>query len=303
VPAKSGEVRAARCGTGVAIALCGWCGPVASQPIAVPQAPATWTSCRSIDDDRDRLACYDAAAAHASNAASVASHSLSSGPQPVASAEQLKALALDPAREPGRWRLAFSFGYGVGDYAGSFKIFGSGLVRSESALGSAGDTFIAEGWYDRWPGDDWSVGLSYIRFKNRGRAQAILPKGISVLTDPVFLSEEVDARAQLGFAEIAYRPQTTSPLRPFIGAGLGGGYGHATLSTDLSNAFIGPHPGSGRAASPIPALEAFMGADIPVLPHLYFTFGPRVVWATGHPFGLDQRYLNIILSAGLGLGS
>jgi hypothetical protein len=259
--------------------------------------------CATIAEDRARLACYDAAAGRL---AAPAAASQTDAPVSVSEASAL-ADTPQPASaaaedSPGRFRFALSFGYGVGDYAGRFKSLG-GTVNSDSAIGSAGTTELAEGWFDRWPGRDWSVGLAYLQFRNRGRADLTLPNGFNILTNPITAQTQVDASARLGFIEAAWRPQSSGPLQPFIGGGIGGGYGRASGGGELESAFLGAHAGGSTASSGIPAVEGLFGADIPFYQHFYLTLGPRIIWATAHPFGHDQRYLDIILSAGLGFGS
>jgi len=90
---------------------------------------------------------------------------------------------------------------------------------------------------------------------------------LSILTDPVEAGARVKLRADLGFLNVAYR-QAAGFVHPFIGAGIGIGYGHVSAGYDFNNAFLGSLSQVVAAGAPIPGVQGFTGVgfDLAVTP-------------------------------------
>jgi len=211
-----------------------------------------------------------------------------------------KAQAAAPAKASDlQFRLAGGYGFGVGDHDGSFRVL-SGTLKLQSAVGSSGDIASGQVWVDNWLIDNWTIGLEYIAIRNAGKAQIALPKGLSILTDPVDASARVKLRADMGFLNAAYR-QASGSVHALIGAGFGIGYGHASAGFDFYNAFLGGLGDVAESGSPIAGIQLFSGVDIDLGPHAYLSVMPRVIIVDAHPIGIDQRYMDFGVTGLLGL--
>lgn len=188
-----------------------------------------------------------------------------------------------------QFRIAAGYGFGVGDHTGSFRVF-SGNLNLQSAVGSSGDLLSAQVWIDRWLAENWTIGLEYVAVRNEGKLTLTLPKGVSILTDPVDATASVKVRADMGFLNLAYRP-ASGTVHPFIGAGIGVGYGHASAGFGFSNAFLGTLSREVAAGSPIAGIQGFTGVDFDLGRDAYLEVMPRVIVVEGNPVGVDQRYI------------
>ena len=196
-------------------------------------------------------------------------------------------------------RLGVGGGSSVGDHAGRFKLL-HGDLDLHSFAGSSGPAFTAQVWWDDALAKNWTVGAQWLRIQNTGTASLTLPYLIVSGTriSPVAADAKVRLSADLAFVNIAYRPMQYGRFHPFIGAGLGGGYGRASL--DYSYQAFGSSQTTDRVASPIGAAQAFMGLDFDITRSVYFTLSPTAVLVTGHPIGIDQRYLDVSMLAAIG---
>ena len=204
------------------------------------------------------------------------------------------------AVSPGpRFRIAGGYGFGVGDHTGSFKVL-SGYLNLQSAVGSSGNLISGQFWIDHWLAENWTIGLEYLAIRNQGKANITLPKGLSILTDPVDATARVKVRADMGFLNLAYR-QASGSVHPVIGAGIGIGYGHASAGFDFSNAFLGSLADSAAAGKPIVGVQGFVGVDFDVGRYAYLSVIPRFIVVDGHPIGVDQRYMEFGVTGLLGV--
>jgi hypothetical protein len=257
-------------------------------------------ACTTITDDRRRLQCFDMAVAHAAKSerssnitiTKLSRFELASGVDaavpPLVAAPILEA-PMSEAPGP-RMRFAVGYGFGVGDHTGSFRVL-SGAINLQSAVGNSGDLVSGQLWIDRWLGENWTVGLEYLAIRNEGKATLTLPRGLSILTDPVNGGARVKLRADLGFLNVAYRP-AAGWVHPFIGGGFGVGYGHGSAWYDLENAFIGSFAGVAAVGKPIAGIQGFAGVEFDLPYNAYLAVMPRVVILDGHPIGVEQRYLD-----------
>jgi hypothetical protein len=287
-----------------ALALVGWLAATpagAVEPLAAAEVGAL-AQCATIANDKQRLECYDALAAR--RAPPGRSLSVVEGPrqapvQPV-DADASPQPPTGPAAETAapQIRVAGSFGFGVGDHNGSFHVQ-SGVLKLQSAAGSSGNLASGQIWVDRWLAEDWSIGLEYVALRNEGRLGVVLPKGVSILTDPAYATAQVKVRADFGFANIAYRA-ASGTVHPFIGAGIGIGYGHASAGFSFNNAFLGSLTQVVEAKKPVVGVQGFTGVAFDLGRQAYFEIMPRVILVNGHPIGVDQQYMDFGVSGVLG---
>jgi len=274
---------------------------------AISDSPASdrawWKKCVALRDDRARLACFDASAPGDGDnpdmrlRPSVAAPTSSASAQPAVSPAQPLSEPLADARAV-TYRVALGYGLGIGGHAGSFDIEG-GTLRTRAGLGSEGDTLSVQGWVDNWVADDWSAGLEYLYLNNVGKLDLNLPDGVSVLTDPVTAHARADLHGHIGFANIAYRPEG-SFLRPYIGVGLGLGWGSASTKMAAQNAFAGYYYYESRGSSLFGATQGFLGIDMPLYDNWYVSAFGKALWIPGHPLNVDQRYLDFVFGGAIG---
>ena len=267
-------------------------------PFVVPAAAAfddrSLRVCSAVGDDRQRLACYDSLVArspkpeHQPPAARVASAPAEAAPEPAAVAA---------ATGPGL-RIAAGYGYGVGDHSGTFRVL-SGDLKLQSAAGNSGDMVSGQLWIDNWIGENWTFGLEYVAFRNEGKLRVTLPKGLSILTDPVEAGARDKVSADLGFLNLAWR-QASGSVHPFIGGGLGIGYGHASAWYDFENAFLGKLSQDAAVGKPIAGVQGFLGVEFDLGDHGYLAVMPRVIVLDAHPIGIDQQFMDFGVDGVLG---
>ena len=266
-------------------------------------------ACTRISVAAERLACFDRA---------MAARTADTAPLPPLAAATPAAGELPPAatgsaapavvpstpvvHRPVQLRIAAGGGFGVGDYYGHFDHLGhGGTLSAASVVGSSGALTSAQIWVDNWIDPDWTIGIEFLTMNNTGNLRITLPHGVSILTDPI----QGDARASvvttMGAVNLAWRPVTNMPLRPWIGAGLMGGYGRAAASYSIQSAFLGSSTQTVQAKSAFPALQALLGLDIELGDWVYLSLLPRVIIASGQPFGLPQRYMDFAFTSLLGV--
>jgi hypothetical protein len=267
---------------------------------------AWWKKCIVMRDDRARLACFDASVPDDADApdmrprlsANTAAPSFSaSAPPAVTPAPSLSETPVESRAIT--YRVAVGYGLGIGGHAGSFDVE-HGILHSQAGFGSEGDTLSLQGWADNWIADDWSVGFEYLYLNNFSKLDLDLPKGASILTDPITADARADLHGHLGFANIAYRPEEGSSLRPYIGMGLGVGWGSASTDINAQNAFAGSYHYESRAASMFGALQGFLGVDVPLYGNWYASPFGKAVWIPGHPLRVDHRYLDFVFGGAIG---
>jgi hypothetical protein len=289
------------CGLALGCAALGGSAAQAADSVTPDRIVDDLRQCREVADDAARLRCYDDAIAHqakpAADAAAPASRSAASATA-AASPSPPPLPPLKP-RAPLEVRVDAGYSFAFGDYAGSSKVSG-GTLEANSATGGLGGGLLAEAWLDNWPGTNQSVGLEYLQINNRAEVTATLPKGVSILTDPVFAQLDGAIQAHLVFFNYAYRPPGLGRFRPVMGAGLGFGYATATVGAFFSNDFTGVVRPQSASSSPIAGVQGFIGVEASLSDRLYVSLIPRVVVVSGHPIGVNQRYLDFILGANLG---
>ena len=278
---------------------------------ALGNVDRTFLACAAITDDTSRLNCFDAAVASGANSRPSYRAIISQSSRTVTLPAALSPTGMtNPAQTPSaaaapapagsvpRFRIAIGYGIGVGDHAGSFKVL-SGHLDLQSAVGSSGGLVSAQVWADRFLGRDWTVGLEYLAIRNEGTATLTLPRGLSILTDPVTAGAQVKLRADLMFLNVAYRPDG-GWVHPLIGGGVGIGYGHGSAGYGFENAFVGGFSGVAVVGKPIAGVQLFTGIEFDLGDHGYFSVMPRVVIIDGHPIGVDQRYMDFGVIGTLG---
>lgn len=267
-----------------------------------------WSPCVAIRDDKARLACFDSSApktveqvAHsvAPPTATVPQPARAKGAQPVSTMPSQR----DPDERGRRhvgYRFAVGYGYGIGGHAGGFDLSDDATLRSRSGFGSEGSALSAQMWVDGWIADGWSLGLEYLYMNNSGKIDLNMPNGMAPLTDPVLAHAHAALLGHFGFLNVAYVAEAGHRLRPYIGGGVGIGWGRAQYVAGAENAFAGYYYASDRVSSPVAAVQGLIGMDIKLTRTYYISPHGRVVWIPGHPFGLDQRYLDFVfgLTAG-----
>jgi hypothetical protein len=245
-----------------------------------------------IKDNANRLRCFDAAAASAKP---------TQLPRAPADGQAVPAATDTPAAFVAGGpsvRVAAGYGFGVGDHTGSFRVL-SGDLNLQSFAGSSGDTVSAQVWLDHYIGNDWTTGLEYTAFRNEGKASLALPNGLSILTDPVSGGARVKLAADIGFLNVAYRP-AGGTVHPFIGGGVGAGYGRGSVWYNFSNAFLGHYAAVSAAGKPIAGVQGFTGVEFDLTEQLYIAVMPKIIVLNAHPIGVDQRYMEFSVDGVMG---
>jgi hypothetical protein len=261
---------------------------------------AWWKHCTAIRDDRARLACFDTSAP-----ADPPPRAVLPPPPPVmvtasAAPESPRPRAVPRQPRVSNYRVMVGYGLGIGSHAGYFEV-DHGALTSTAGIGSDGDTVTAQFWVDHWIGRDWSLGFEYLYINNMSKLILDLPNGVDILTDPLNAHSTLNAHGHLGFVNIAYRPDTRSLLQPYIGGGIGLGWGATNADLGAGNPFLGSYTYTQRAETMFGAFQGFMGIDMSVGPRYYVSAFGKAVWMPGRPFfKIHQRYLDFVLGAGIG---
>ncbi|MBF0159567.1 MAG: hypothetical protein HQL58_08570 [Magnetococcales bacterium] len=277
--------------TSTAEQLACWEGMVQGISIARPETVATiQQACGSLSHS-NRAACLQQQLMPLLAAASVT--------QPVDRARALPSSSLSSPPEDRPWRLELGVGYGHGRHDGRFDL-GGGQLQLRSFIGGAGYTARVAGWHDGlWGHANLSVGLEYLHLSNRSRADLVLPNGLDIVTDPVTGQANLSAQADLLLANLVWRDRSDARLHPFLGGGLGAGYGRAELNYHLNNDVFGSVRDQQRTASIIPALQGLGGVTIDLNDRLSLLLQTRLLYVPGKLF-IDHHYLNLSLEGGIG---
>ncbi len=253
-------------------------------------------ACATIADPAARLACYDRAAS---------AHVQAPSPAPsqaarVAAVPPPTTPSVAPHRsEPVDIRVAVGYGFGISDHAGSIRVLG-GALNLHSAIGNSGNVKSLQAWIDNWPLPKWSLGLEYDGIDNQGSAAISLPRGFSILTDPITGETAAGVTARIGVLNLAYRPWADGPWHTALGVGFLAGYGSVNAWGYVHNAFIGTISGSVHGGSPIAGVQGFTELDYDLTEHLYIGLMPRIIWITAHPIGVNQQFVDFTLSGLVG---
>ncbi|MBF0612111.1 MAG: hypothetical protein G8345_13170 [Magnetococcales bacterium] len=202
------------------------------------------------------------------------------------------------SRPSSPWRIEAALGYGQGRHDGTFEIADSPLHLS-SALGGAGMTRRLS-LYAPANSKGWGWGVDYLLLHNTVGAKLNMPNGVSILTDPVLANAHASAKAEMVFFDVIKSFPTGNGLEPYLGAGLGIGWGRASLDYTLQSAVISPIRENHTTSSWIPAVQALGGVRWDGWQDLYLTLGGRMIYFTGKPFNVDHSYLNLSLEGGVG---
>lgn len=269
-------------------------------------------ACLSVAADADRLLCFELAS-RGLEPLQPQQQSMPSGPQPegddgtvrnhgeaVARAEPPVEHSDDHTNGQTATRLGVAGGYSVGDHSGAFSIW-NGTLDLHSLTGGSGSVLAANAWWDGALSPDLSLGLEYLHIRNQGKGTLTLPHGVSVLTDPTEGHIKLAASADLAFFDVVYRPVLRKEIAPFLGGGIGVGYGSARADLGIDNPFIGGVGSRSSTGSAIGATQGLMGIDYYLSDKLYLSLLPRVIFLSGHPVGLSHRYVDTMITGGLGL--
>jgi hypothetical protein len=257
-------------------------------------------NCAAITNDHQRLKCFDAITRRARPDGSPAiparaSHDAPGPPAYVATPVEDSPSA---ATTGPRFRIAAGPGFGVGDHTGSFRVL-TGHVDLQSAVGGSGILISGQVWIDRWIGENWTLGVEYVAFRNEGVFRAALPPGASGLSGATVAGARARIGGDLAFLNVAWR-QASGSVHPYIGGGFGIGYGHASAGFDFNNAALGSLAQVEAIGSPIAGVQGFAGVEFDLGPHAYLAVMPKVIVVDGHPIGVDQRYMDFGVNGVLG---
>jgi hypothetical protein len=202
------------------------------------------------------------------------------------------------AQEP--LRLSVGGGYGAGTNNGTYHI-DQGDLALNSVTGGSGPLLTANLWLDGAPFSDFSLGLEALRLINSATASLSLPHGASILTDPIGGSAKLTASADLAFLDLVYRPQLQDKrFAFFIGGGLGGGFGRASARFSIDNPALGDFAQASSVNSAIGGLHGLMGIDFYLTKSLFISVSPQLLYLSGHPVGVQQSYLDLMITSSIG---
>ena len=199
------------------------------------------------------------------------------------------------------YRVAVGYGLGIGGHVGTFDL-GDGTLSARSAIGSEGDTLTVQAWVDDWIAEDWSIGLEYLYLNNHGKFDLLLPNGYNVLTDPITAHAYAEAHGHIGFVNVAYRPVATSLFRPFIGGGLGLGWGIVDTNLSAEIPFVSSFTSTYKSDGnwPFAAVQGFIGLDMQLYRRCYLSMFGKYVWIPGHPLNVPHRYTDVVFGVAIG---
>lgn len=205
-----------------------------------------------------------------------------------------------PSAAEESWRVSVGGGYGVGSNNGTYDV-NHGTLDLESVTGGSGPVLTANLWADRLLFSDLSIGVEFLRLMNSGTASLDLPKGISILTDPTNGQAKLSATADMAFLDFAYRPSLNDPRFAFsVGAGIGGGMGKASAGFTIYNPALGGFSQQSSVKSPIGGVHGMMGADFYLTKSFFISLAPQILYMTGHPIGVRQSYLDMMVTSSVG---
>ncbi len=197
-------------------------------------------------------------------------------------------------------RLSAGGGYGVGSNSGTYDV-DHGTLDLESVTGGSGPVLTANLWADHVLLSDLSVGVEFLRLVNGATAALNLPRGISILTDPSGGQAKLSASADMGFLDLAYRPDLNDPrFAFFVGGGFGGGVGKASATLELYNPVLGDFAQQASVRSAIGGLHGLLGIDFYLSKSFFISLSPQVLYLTGHPIGIHQSYVDMMVTSSVG---
>ena len=199
------------------------------------------------------------------------------------------------------FRVSVGGGYGVGSDSGTYDV-GHGTLDLQSVTGGSGPVLAAEVWADHLlPLPDLSLRVAFLRLMNGATANLDLPRGIGILTDPTGGRAKLSATANMGFLDAAFRPPLLDPsLAFYVGLGAGGGTGKASASFNIDNPALGGFAGASSVSAPVGAAHGFVGAEYHVTQSLFLAVEPQILYMTGHPVGIHQSYLDMLVLGTIG---
>ena len=262
------------------------CTGIASHVARLQCFDAAIPRCLALGNPDKRLSCFDTV---------TTIHAVAAVPEAMRTARPER----NAAESGSGIRISAGGGVNVGDHAGRFKAL-HGDLNLHSFLGSSGSALSAQLWWDGAFAKNWTVGAQWLKIRSAGKAALNLPyldvSGIRI--SPVSLDAQARISADLAFLNIAYRPAHYVSVHPFIGVGVGGGFGRASF--DYNYDLFGTGGSSTRVSSAVGAVQAFMGLDFDITRSIYLSLSPGAVLVSGHPVGLNQRYLDLSMLATLG---
>lgn len=260
--------------------------------VFIPVQNNSSAHCFSQQNEQLRLACFEGKPSAEPPAATSSSGTARQPPAATSSAP--------------RNRAEITIGYTQGNYDGTIKSSLSGnqlVAHTDSLVGSDGKMLTAAYWRDGAIGKRFSLGIEYLHFKNEAKLSADTSfNGLSIGGSTLNGSGSGQARAELladiGMLNVAYRPVLSEGWHPFLGLGLGAGYGELNITGDLHIA--GTLSENFHAESILVATQGFFGTEIDITDNLYATLGARLILITARPAGIDQQFQNIAVNSGLG---
>ncbi|MGE5548430.1 MAG: hypothetical protein ACM33T_16110 [Solirubrobacterales bacterium] len=261
--------------------------------------PGPSARCLGLGTDQARLACFAAASPGTATPPPPSPPPPTQAPEARRSPDATQpppAPASAPAPSPAlsNWRFELGAEYAQGAYDGTFR-FSSGSVRTRSVFGGTGGIAHAAVWRDRALGERWSLGGEYLHMQSKARADVSMPNGVSLYLSPLSGLGDVRLTTDMGFLDVAYRPRNGDTLRPYVGMGLGAGYGTLKATYGTNTDMIAT-----RNSSIIGGLQAFGGVEIALTDHLYLSPQARLLYFTARPVGADHEYVDLGVGAALG---
>jgi hypothetical protein len=130
--------------------------------------------------------------------------------------------------------------------------------------------------------------------------KVVLPRGHAILTDDLIAGLSANATAQQITANLAWRPETSGALQPWIAGGLVVGHARASADYYIKNPFLGTISQGAAISLFYPGFKLTTGMDYTFDHNYYVTLEPGISIVTGQPVGLQQRYINYGLSVLIG---
>jgi hypothetical protein len=197
-------------------------------------------------------------------------------------------------------RISAGGGWGVGSNNGTYRV-ARGDLALNSVTGGSGPLLTANLWFDALPVPDFSLGVEALRLINSATASLSLPHGAGILTDPTSGSAKLTASADLGFLDLVYRPDLADKrFAFFIGGGIGGGVGRASARFAIDNPALGDFGQASSVSSAIGGLHGLMGIDFYLTKSLFISISPQLLYLSGHPVGVQQSYLDLMITSSIG---
>ena len=284
--------------------------PAATPPALVsPSAPATarttrvgaaaedeLVDCAQLITPDQRLECYDTLAIGFTRQSRTVRADIGTRETTVSKLPAADRPRTEPAR---RLRVQFAVGYGQGRQDGTFKLNINGnRIEADvnSLLGGSGYNLNVAVWLDSVLFDQFAFGIEYLRLKRSSKATFIAPDGIEIFVEPISGVAQLELAAHIFFINVAWFPHRSPRAQPFVGLGLGGGFGTFEFDGNTGSPLF-TAAGSDQSKFEFGVGQIFAGVDYDITDRFYLNLTTRIAGGAG----TTQQYIDLSVQLGTGI--